>query len=168
MCGHDQKHAAHGPGPVSPYAAGTEVPADRSRAEIERLLQRFGAEQFIYGWDGDQAAIGFRLAGRAVRISITLPSSTNPAFAMTATGRRRSDTAARDEYEKEVRRRWRALAAVIKAKLVAVEEGISTIEREFLADMLLPSGQTLGDELVPRLDRLSGGLPALLPGGTGG
>lgn len=150
---------------MSPYASGTDVTADRSRAEIERTLQRFGADQFAYGWDGDQAAIGFRLGGRAVRMTITLPSPTAAGFYQTPTGRRRSDTAARDEYEKEVRRRWRALAAVIKAKLVAVEEGISTIEREFLADLLLPSGQTLGDELVPRLDRISGGLPALLPGG---
>jgi len=35
---------------VSRYAEGTSVPADRSRAEIERTLTRYGADQFAYGW----------------------------------------------------------------------------------------------------------------------
>lgn len=47
---------------MSPYAQGTEVPADRSRAEIERMLIRFGADQFVSGWERDRVAmIGFIL-----------------------------------------------------------------------------------------------------------
>jgi hypothetical protein len=150
----------------TPYAAGTEVSADRSKAEIERTLRRFGAEQFAYGWEDDRIAVGFRLNGRAVRIVLTMPPADDPALGRTPTGRARSAPAIRAEHEKETRRRWRALAAVIKAKLVAVEEGISTIEREFLADMLLPDGRTLAEHVVPRLDAIGNGLPALLPGRT--
>ncbi len=59
---------------------------------------------------------------------------------------------AQEAYEAEVRRRWRALAAVIKAKLVAVEDNISTMEQEFLAYVVLPNGQTLGEWAGPQLN----------------
>jgi hypothetical protein len=151
---------------VTRYAQNTEVSADRSKTEIERTLQRFGADQFAYGWDETQALIGFRIAGRSVRMTLILPSPDDRMFSRTPTGRRRTQAAATEEYNREVRRRWRALAVVIKAKLVAVSEGISTVEREFLSDMVLPSGQTLGDWAVPQLDTIrdSGQVPALLPG----
>lgn len=42
------------------YAAKTGVAPDRSRAEIERTLSRYGASQFYYGWDGDRAVVGIR------------------------------------------------------------------------------------------------------------
>jgi hypothetical protein len=70
--------------------------------------------------------------------------------------------------DRELRRRWRALLMVIKAKLVSVEDGISTIEREFMADVVLPNGKTLGEWVAPQLDAAyqSGGMPALMPGGN--
>lgn len=43
--------------------------------------------------------------------------------------------------------------------------GISTIEREFMSDMLLPSGQTVGEWLGPQLDERE--MPSLLPPGEG-
>ena len=57
---------------------------------------------------------------------------------------------------------------VIKAKLVAVEAGISTIEREFLADVVLPDGHTVGQWVAPQLDKIyeRGEMPALLPGAS--
>lgn len=36
---------------MSRYAENTSVSSDRSRAEIEQILARYGAEQFMYGWD---------------------------------------------------------------------------------------------------------------------
>ncbi len=40
------------------YAAGTDVGVSKSKAEIERTLVRYGADQFAYGIDGTQAMIG--------------------------------------------------------------------------------------------------------------
>ena len=31
-------------------AAQTAVSTDRSKAELDRLLQRYGAAKFVYGW----------------------------------------------------------------------------------------------------------------------
>jgi hypothetical protein len=152
------------------YAAKTEVPADRSRAEIERTLERYGADQFIYGWDGPRARIGFRMAGRQVRLDVPLPERTDPKYQQTATGRyRASSEAARAAWEQDMRQRWRAVLLIIKAKLEAIDAGISTFDAEFLSAIMLPNGHTVGEHLEPQLDHIyaTGQMPRLLPGPTG-
>jgi hypothetical protein len=64
------------------------------------------------------------------------------------------------------RQRWRALALAIKAKLEAVESGIATFEEEFMAYIVLPDGQTVGEFLSPQIEAAysSGRMPPLLPG----
>jgi hypothetical protein len=151
------------------YAAQTEVPSDRSRAEIERTLRRYGATAFAYGWEGDTAQIAFKLDGRQIRFRLPLPDPQSREFTVTPTGRKRSASATEDAYEQAVRQRWRALALVIKAKLEAVEAGISTVEDEFLAAVMLPDGRTVGDWLAPQLAAAysRNTMPALLPGSPG-
>jgi hypothetical protein len=63
----------------------------------------------------------------------------------------------------------KALSLVVKAKLEAVEAGISTVEREFLADVLLADGSTVGAWAAPQLALVyeRGVTPALLPGVSG-
>lgn len=61
---------------VTKYAARTAVPVDRSKAEIERILQRWGADQFAYGWQHGGAMIGFRIDNRQVRLTLPLPLPT--------------------------------------------------------------------------------------------
>ena len=70
--------------------------------------------------------------------------------------------------EQEVRRRWRALLLVIKAKLEAVESGISTMDSEFLAFVVLPSGMTFGEWAAPQLNDLAAKkkMPRLIVAGT--
>lgn len=46
---------------MSKYASKTEVSTDRSRAEIERTLTRYGATGFMYGWTEKGAVIGFQI-----------------------------------------------------------------------------------------------------------
>lgn len=147
------------------YASGTEVGADRSRAEIERTLSRYGASQFMYGWDEHRAVLGFVADGRQVRFVLPLPDRDDREFHRTPTGRPRAKTSAAAAYEQAVRQRWRALALVIKAKLEAVETGIVAFEQEFLAHLVLPDGSTVGDAVAPRLAEAydSGTTPALLP-----
>lgn len=147
------------------YAAGTEVTSDRSRAEIERTLRRYGATQFLYGWSGRHATIGFTVHGRSIRFELPLPDPDDREFTRTDTGRTRTETAAAEAYDKAVRQRWRALALVVKAKLEAVEAGIATFEDEFLAATVLPGGQTVADEVRGRIADAyrTGTVPALLP-----
>lgn len=152
------------------YAANTEVSSDRSRSEIERTLRRYGATAFAYAWEGQMATIAFKLADRQIRFRLPLPDPDDREFTVTPTGRDRSASAAEEAYEQAVRQRWRALALVIKAKLEAVEAGISTVEQEFLANVALPNGSTVGEWIGPQLGAVyaKGAMPALMPGGSGG
>ena len=97
------------------YAANTDVPADRSKAEIERTLARFGADGFMYGWEQTRAVIQFRANERFIRFIVELPDRSE--FLLTPSRKqRRSPAQAEAAYDQAVRQRWRALALVIKAK----------------------------------------------------
>ena len=147
------------------YAQGTDVSADRSRAEIERTLTRYGATAFMYGWEAGRAVVQFRMADRLVRFDLPMPDPQDPGFTHHSRGRRTADAAAK-AYEQATRQRWRALALVVKAKLEAVEAGIATFEREFLAHIVLPDGSTVADHAIPAVaesyatGRVAGLLPA--------
>lgn len=135
------------------YADNTAVTSDRSRAEIERTLHRYGAEDFAYATRRDSAAIQFIAEGRRVRFTVGLPDRTSREFTLTPTGRARSGAQAEAAYEQSVRQRWRALALVIKAKLEAVESGIAVFEEEFLANIVLPGGQTVYEATAPAIEQ---------------
>ncbi|OHB65737.1 MAG: hypothetical protein A2Y76_01540 [Planctomycetes bacterium RBG_13_60_9] len=148
------------------YAENTSVSVEKSRAEIERTLQRYGAEKFVSGWDQTTATIGFVFRGRAFKLSLELPDKAD--FRLTPAGKyeRHPDDALR-AWEKACRENWRALCLLVKAKLVAVEQGVATLENEFLAYTCLPSGQTVSDWLQPQIERAieTKRMPvALLPG----
>ncbi len=155
---------------MSRYAERTEVTSDRSRAEIERTLRRYGATAFAYGWTDTDATVMFEMAGRRIMFRLPLPNRLDRAFTHTpGKGLRRTPEAAEKEWEQAQRQRWRALALVIKAKLEAVDAGITTVEQEFLAHIVLPNGTTVGEWARPQLSRAyeAGSMPALMPG-TGG
>ena len=103
---------------MSKYASGTKVSANRSREEIEKLLMRFGAGQFGYMTDADAgvAHIVFVYRKMRFRVSVTLPHKED--FALTPSGREKKSNQIESDWEKEVRRRWRSLTLLVKAKLV--------------------------------------------------
>lgn len=155
---------------MTKYASTTTVPAEKSRAEIERLLLRYGADQFMYGIKPEAAVIAFRAMGRHIRFILPFPNPTERRFThIKHKGRyyeeKRSAEKARDVWDQEVRSRWRALALVIKAKLEAVESGIAEFEDEFMAHVVLPNGQTMSQHARPLIARAyeSGQMPPLLP-----
>lgn len=150
---------------MATYAASTSVSVEKSRAEIERTLARYGAEAFMYGWDQARAVIQFQAHDRHIRFLLPLPDRDDRAFTRTPTGKARTAESAAKEWEQACRQRWRALNLVIKAKLEAVEAGISEFEDEFMAYVVLPSGATVGEFMRPQIDQAytSGLMPAMLP-----
>ena len=147
------------------YAEKTTVSTDRSRAEIERTLQKYGADQFMYGWDQDKALVGFRMAGRQIRFLLPMPDKKDRKFTHTPTGKVRKESSAYSEWEQACRQKWRALSLVIKAKLEAVEAGIAIFDDEFMANIILPNGSTVSDFMLPQIEDAyeSGQMPKLLP-----
>lgn len=139
------------------YAASTTVGTDKTKADIEKLLVKYQADSFAYGWQEGSASIGFRIAGRTIRMMLPLPDIEE--FFATPTGLKRSENSKREAYEQAVRTRWRALHLVIKARLEAVECGITCMEAEFLNDTVMANGQTVGEWLAPDLKAMYAGGP---------
>jgi len=146
------------------YAHNTEVPVDRSKSEIEHILTRYGATGFGYMTKGNQAAIMFLAHGKQLRFILPLPTPED--VSRTSTGRARKGHAAAEQLNRENRRRWRALVLDIKARLEAVETGITIFEQEFLPHIVLPNGQTVAEAVLPGIENAykTGKVVALLPG----
>ena len=149
---------------TSKFAAQTKVSSDRSIGEIATLLRRFGAGQFGYLADDAEgiANVMFSYRDRNIRISVTLPKMTE--FKRTPGGRMAKTNRAQALWEQETRRRWRSLALLVKAKLVAVEDGVSSFDTEFLPYIVWPGGKTTAEQLVGQVATLadSGKGPKLL------
>lgn len=148
------------------YAVDTDVSASRSRDEIESTLVRYGASAFAYGWTGTHAQLSFEIGGRRVRFVLPMPDRNERRFTHTPE-RKLPRNAAQQQaaYDQAVRQRWRALALVVKAKLEAVEAGITGFDEEFLANIVVGE-QTVGEVLIPQLQAAIAEreMPALLPG----
>lgn len=148
------------------YAASTSVGADKSRAEIERILQRYGATGFLYGWNQDRAVIGFHMQNRQIKFVLQMPDKKDEAFWTTpGQRRRRKESQALRAWEQATRQRWRALALAVKAKLEAVEAGIASFDGEFLPYIVLPGGETVADFMLPQIETAyaTGKIPKMLP-----
>lgn len=145
------------------YASKTDVPVSRSRDEIERTLTRFGATAFAYMNQGNRVAIAFEIKNIRVSMTMTLPD--REPYRLDSRGKVRTSTAIEKDWEQACRQRWRTLANAIKAKLAMVDDGLSTVEREFLADIMTPNGQTIGEIIAPEIEAIgrSGKVPALMP-----
>lgn len=153
------------------YASNTKVSSEKSRNEIERTLQRYGASGFGFWIENDSALVQFQIEKLKIAFKLPMPDRKSEEFTMSShenDWQRKplaAETAHR-RWEQACRQRWRALALVIKAKLEAIDSGISTFEEEFMAHIMLPDGVTVGEKLVPGLTALkkTGDMPKLLVG----
>jgi hypothetical protein len=165
------------------YAADTSVSTEKSKAEIETTLRRYGADQFMSGWKDGQAAIQFRVNSKMVRFILPLPDlkadefqlggclrsnyhsggKEHPSHSTGCFAQRPAEVAAR-LWEQACRQRWRALALAIKAKLEAVECGITSFEEEFFAHLVVPGhgGKTIGQLMLHRVSEAYEGKPLTL------
>lgn len=146
------------------YATTTEVAVDKTRAEIETVLRKYGADAFAYSIDGHHAKIGFRMSGRHFRFALTLPDPKRKDFLEYKQGSTtflRAKGVPEKMWEQECRSLWRALLLVIRAKLEAVAVGITTLEDEFLSHLILPDGATVGEWIKPQVEQayLRGDMP---------
>lgn len=139
------------------YAEGTTVPVERSKQEIEKLVRLHGAAGFASSWDRDRYVIMFDMRKRRIRFDIGAPDP--------------KVYREKKRWDAEERRRWRALLLILKAKLELIESNDADFEVEFLANLVIAGGQTVGAHIIPQLEILlnTGEMPPLLPqGGSSG
>lgn len=116
------------------YAIDTKVTAAQTRSEIERLVSKYGATGYAYGQNTGRVMVGFEMCRRRVRFLVAMPNE------------------------------WRALLLTIKAKLEAVAGGIEEFDDAFMAQIVLPTGETMGERSRPLIAQAyeSGKVPPLL------
>lgn len=149
---------------MAKYAETTEVSAEKSRGEIERTVNRYGATGFMYGWEDNKAMVQFTMNAKRIRFVIQMPNKAD--FRLTPEKRlQRTPEQAFTAWEQATRQRWRALALCVKAKLEAVESKISTFESEFMAHIVMPDNRTVAEHVLPKIEEayLTGQMPRLLP-----
>jgi hypothetical protein len=148
------------------YAHATTTTKTATLAELERVLSKYGCTSFISGTVDGDASIAFQVHGLNVLMRVPLPDINEKRFTHTPTsGVARHPDKVFDEHQAAVRATWRALLLFVKAKLVGVDQGLTTIEQEFLPHILLPGGGTFGDRVIPQIREAyaTGHMPPLLP-----
>lgn len=120
---------------MAKYAKDTKVPVERSRIEIEKILKRYGIDNFFFGTSPKGDGIGFNYSGHTIKFGIPLPKRED--FKPTQTGEQ--------DYKRAMRQRYRVLVIALKAKLEMVDIGLTTFEDEFLAQTCLSDGTTVSD-----------------------
>jgi len=147
------------------FAEGTTVSVEKSRAEIEKLITKYGATSTAFMTAPGRAVVCFEANGRRIMFELKLPDVTEKRFQRDGRGSVLGPLKRTEKWEQACRQSWRALALVIKAKLEAVEAGITSFEDEFLAHIVMPDGQTVATHIKPRIaEAYAGGqMLALMP-----
>lgn len=148
------------------YAKSTTVSPEKSQEEIKKTLRKYGADRFGIMEEKNKGHVMFEYNGLLIQMSVDFEDREN--FSKTESGKKRIDSAIETAFEQSIRQKWRALLLAIKAKLESVESGISTIEQEFMAFVMMPDGRPLGEHIVPRLQEISktGKMPKMLTFGV--
>ncbi len=138
------------------YAKGTEVSIDKSQSEIKKILAKYNATGFAYGEKPEAAVVMFEMAGKRIRFNLPMPDRNDNQFNLKNKQSWRKDLPKAQgdaRHEQAKKERWRALTLTIKAKLESVAIGITTLEEEFLAHIVLPNGMTMGEVAIPQIQQ---------------
>ena len=115
------------------YAVDTKVPVERTRHEIEAIVEKYGANKFAIATDNQSriVMIEFHMNRRRIRFELHQPPL---------------------EHPQKVRSAWRSLLLAIKAKLESVASKIETFDEAFLAHVVMPDGRRFGEIVIPQLE----------------
>lgn len=124
------------------YGKDTEVPFERSIAEIVGLVERAGADEIGQLMAKDRFTLQFVLGERLVRFRVTFPTT---AEIEDLRGPRQDPAKVAAQWR---RQRARALLLVIKAKLESVASGVETFEQAFLSNVVLADDRTVHERIA--------------------
>lgn len=151
------------------YATGTKVSVDKTQEDLRKLLRARGADQIMFHDDFTRgySVMAFQLRGAVYLTYLPMPDANQ--FTLSPSGRQREPSAIQSEVEKEKARLQRCLHLLIKAKLTAIDEGITTEEKEFFSDRVIwnqdGQQQTVYEWYAPQVEHLKreGLQPPILP-----
>lgn len=162
------------------YAENTTVSPEKSQVELIALLRKNGATECgLMQCEEGSIRIVFAIAGRRVRICVEF--ETPDLLQQKVASQRWSEQPrgwygwshdrqrkwAEDQSRQQEMQRWRGLILIVKSKFEMIAMGQTTLEREFLADVLLPDGSTVYESVRWHIDQayVTGEQPELLGSG---
>ena len=134
------------------YAKDTKVSVAKSRMQIMELLDRAGAEKKAFLDHGDRQEIQFQIGGLLYALRVQLLPITDRRFTHNHNRHRVSSNVQKRKHEQHARTRWRVLHLKVKTILVQVFEGSETLQELLFPYLMTPTGGTVAEELVPRLE----------------
>ena len=88
------------------FANKTTVTIAKSKVDIENLCMKYGATEYVTGWNHDRAMIMFTMKGFKARFEVPIPEERK--FRYTT------------DWEQACRQIWRVLLLVLKARLFSL------------------------------------------------
>lgn len=145
------------------FAAGTKVDVARTMHELRTLLVRYGADEFGSAMMGGAEAVMWTRNGITYRVAVPLVVSESEVPDSVRKAMIKQGIKA-DPVEHENNRRMRALLNVVKAQLIAIDDGITTFEETFVGAAVTDNGQTVAERMSPEIKRaaLEGRVPRSL------
>jgi|SRR6185437_2877888 len=148
-------------------SATTDVPADKSQAEIIGVLARYGASGFGFRRRGDVIEVTFHLPrptgdDQSVRIPVnvaTVRAKLNEFWESP----KRPHTRKPDLNAQAERVAWRALLTWIEASLLAVALGAQSMEEAFFAHVLVTDESGQEGRIIEYVGTLAAGANGVLP-----
>jgi hypothetical protein len=131
----------------------TEVPVDRTLAEIQRLLARQGARSILTDYDeqGSPVKISFLIEAPYGRQGYVLPANVDAVFAVMARQNAQGKIPARYvKREHAARVGWRIVKDWLEAQLAIVETEMVTFDQIMLPYMQVERGRTLYEVVKER------------------
>lgn len=153
---------------MSKFAEGTTVPVAKSREEIQRVLQNWGAAQVTWGDDYERGAVLLRFVwlqkATAHRFQARFIVRLQPVLALRklageTSWARPNEVRLQKLMEARGKQEHRVLLLWLKAAFNAIELGLITAEELFLPFMESADGRTVSEMALPGIANL------LAPGG---
>lgn len=116
------------------YAETTKVPVSSSQAEISSILEKHGIEKIGMVKEKGSASLWFEHLSRYYKLNVPIPEKCK-------------------DPEQEMKRAWRVLILLVKAKFEAISAGISNVEEQFYADTIMPDGNRLIDHAADQISQ---------------
>lgn len=127
----------------------TTVSVSKSKADIDKLLDKFGVERVGIWEDKTKHVIGVQFVYKEIPIEFKLFVDRLIEI------RKREKTRSRVKWEdKAPRMAMRVLYHHLKSALIAVEYGIMEFEDIFLSHVCTRNGQTIGEIVIPNLPKV--------------
>lgn len=157
------------------YAEGALTPTGETIHQIHDELERHGAGSFLdyVAKERGLQVVGFQTGAGTFLLYVPLPDPEKfphdqPPRTLAGT-REKTRKTFKSAWEQERARLTRVVFQLIKMKLVAIQEGVTTLEKEFFADLVVWNDrgkqQTVYEWYAPQIEHIreAGGMPPLLP-----